>query len=116
MSSASLPDLPDFLTEADGEVRLKGHRIGLVDLLYFYREGYTPEMLAAHYPSLTLAEIHYVLGFYHQHQQQVDGFLDAHLADISKLRNQAMNSPQHSKLRQRLQAMRKAQSRAAHAS
>jgi hypothetical protein len=47
MSSKLNVKLPDFLHVQDDEVRLAGHRLSIVDILAPYRDGYTPEMLAA---------------------------------------------------------------------
>ena len=58
-------DLPDFLTrEATGEIRLSGHRIGLFHVVHYYNEGYSAEMLVCQFPTLPLALIHKVIGFY----------------------------------------------------
>jgi hypothetical protein len=46
-----LEDYFDFL--APDDIRLKGHRIGIDDVLYYYLEGYAPEEIAAHLPTLT---------------------------------------------------------------
>ena len=78
--------LPSFLHEQDGEIRLVGHRISIVDILTFYRDGYTPEMLAARYESISLALIHHVIAFYLGNQADVDAYLDQYLADCERLR------------------------------
>jgi len=96
--------LPEFLHDADGEIRVVGHRISIFDVLHLYRDGYTAEMLAALYPTLSLAQIHYVIGFYHENQSPVDTYLDDYRAELDCLQKQATSSPQNSKLRQRLQA------------
>ena len=45
--------LPDFLTQDDcGDIRLTGHRIGIEDIVFFYNEGYSAEMLLAEFPTL----------------------------------------------------------------
>jgi uncharacterized protein (DUF433 family) len=108
--------LPAFLHEQDGEIRLVGHRISIVDILQFYRDGYTPEMLAARYETLNLAQIHYVIAFYHEHQPAMDAYLNDYLAECDRSRQGASKSPGYQNLRQRLLAMRKAQRKAAHAS
>src|SRR5262245_20458500 len=64
--------LPEFLHEQDGEIRLVGHRIGLFHLLWFYNEGYSAEMLLEQFPTLSMAQIHKVLGFYWENKAQVD--------------------------------------------
>ena len=64
--------LPDFLQEQDGEVRLAGHRISLFHLISFYQEGYSAEMLREQFPTLSMALIHKVLGFYWENKDEVD--------------------------------------------
>ncbi len=51
-----LEDYFDFL--APDDIRLKGHRIGIDDVLYYYLDGYTPEEIAANLPTLSLEQIH----------------------------------------------------------
>ena len=65
--------LPEFITEQpSGSVRLTGHRIALEHLVYFYNQGYAPEMILGQFPSLSLAVIHKVIAFYLEHQPEVD--------------------------------------------
>ena len=65
--------LPDFLRANEfGEISLTGHRVGLYHVVSDYNQGYSPEMLAAAYPSLSLALIHKVLAFYLENQADVD--------------------------------------------
>lgn len=55
-------NLPDFLGDSsDGEIRLTGHRIGLYHFVHYHNEGYTAEMIACQFPSLSLAHIHKVI-------------------------------------------------------
>ena len=54
--------LPDSLTQdPDGFIHVTGHRIGLQHLVHYYNEGYSAEMLACEYPTLSLATIHKIL-------------------------------------------------------
>ena len=47
--------LPDYLTrDADGYVHVSGHRIGLQDVVFYYKEGYSPEALLDVFPTLSL--------------------------------------------------------------
>jgi len=45
-----LEDYFDFITPED--IRLKGHRVGIDDVLYYYLEGYAPEEIAVHRQAL----------------------------------------------------------------
>ena len=68
--------LPEFLTEwPHGEIMLTGHRIGLYHLVHFYNEGYSPEMLAEQFPTLSLALIHKTIGYYLENKADVDAYV-----------------------------------------
>jgi uncharacterized protein (DUF433 family) len=68
--------LPDFLTAArDGEIRLAGHRIGLLHVVEHYNDGDSAEMLASRYTSLPLALVHKVIAFYLDNQAEVDAYI-----------------------------------------
>lgn len=80
--------LPDFLTdEANGEIRLKGHRIGLFHVVSYYNEGYTAEMLACQYPSLPLALIHKAIAFYLENQTAVDAYVADYKVELDRQRS-----------------------------
>ena len=95
--------LPDFLTEHPyGEIRLTGHRIGLEHVVQFYKEGFSPEMLHEHYPTLPLALVHKVLGFYLENQPEVDAYVAECAAEIERQRANAAKGPSLSELQQRM--------------
>ena len=62
MSSRML--LPDFLTEQDGEIRLAGSRIGLAHVMRAYQRGDAAEMIALRFPTIVLATVHKIIGYY----------------------------------------------------
>lgn len=102
--------LPNFLeAEEYGLIRLRGHRIGLHDLVYFYREGFSAEALACQFPTLSLAEVHKVIAFYLENQKEVDAYVDEHESECEKQRAAAPKTPTLKQLRQRLAAMRRAE-------
>lgn len=68
-----LEDYFDFL--APDDIRLKGHRIGIDDVLSYYLDGYTPEEMAAHLPTLSLEEIYATITYYLRNRAQVDAYL-----------------------------------------
>ena len=101
--------LPDFLTEdADGFIHVTGHRIGLQHLVHYYNEGYSPEMLACEYPTLSLAVIHKVIGYYLESQAEVDRYVATCQEVIDRQRAAARPGPSVAKLRRRLEVMRTA--------
>ena len=68
-----LEDYFDFLTPDD--IRIKGHRIGIDDVLMDYLDGYTPEEIAANLPSLSLEKIYATITYYLHNQAEVDAYL-----------------------------------------
>jgi len=68
-----LEDYFDFL--APDDIRLKGHRIGIDDVLYYYLDGYTPEEIAANLPTLSLEQIHATITYYLHNRAEVDAYL-----------------------------------------
>ena len=96
-----LEDYFDFLSE--NEIRLKGHRIGLEDVLYehLYNE-LTPKELAERFPTLSAAQIHAAILYYLTNQEHIDVYLAEWLEHGRRQREaQARNpTPAMMKLRQ----------------
>lgn len=100
-----LEDYFEFLTNND--IRIKGHRIGIDDVLAYYRDGYTAEEIVAELPSLTLEEVYATITYYLHNRSKID----AHLAYLKEWRESRYNNStsQPSALRKRLQAVRATQ-------
>jgi uncharacterized protein (DUF433 family) len=99
--------LPDFLTQLpDGEISLTGHRIGLYHIVHYYREGFSPEMLACQYPTVPLATIHKVIAYYLEHQAEVDAYVAACREQLDQQRLAQPSHPDMATLRKRLDARR----------
>lgn len=104
-------NLPTFLTqEADGFIHVAGHRIGLQHLVHYYNEGYSAEMLACEYPSLSLAEIHKVIAFYLESRAEVDRYILNCREQVEEQRRSSPSVPTLAELRQRLESARGAES------
>ena len=76
------------------DIRIKGHRIGIDDVLYYYLEGYAPEEIAAQLPTLSLEEIYATITYYLHNRAKVDAYL-ARLASWreQRYREWAANPP-----------------------
>ncbi|MBW4547850.1 MAG: DUF433 domain-containing protein [Symplocastrum torsivum CPER-KK1] len=68
-----LEDYFDFLSPDD--IRLKGHRIGIDNVLDYYLEGYSPEEIAANLPTLSLEQIYGTITYYLHNQADIDAYL-----------------------------------------
>ena len=80
-----LEDYFDFLSADD--IRLKGHRIGIDNVLDYYLKGYTPEEIAANLPSLSLEQIHATITYYLHNRADIEAYL-SRLATWRKQRYQ----------------------------
>jgi len=68
-----LEDYFDFLSADD--IRLKGHRISIDNVLDYYLEGYTLEEIAANLPSLSLEQIHATITYYLHNRADIEAYL-----------------------------------------
>jgi uncharacterized protein (DUF433 family) len=69
-----LEDYFDFL-EPD-VIRIKGHRIGIEDVLEMYHRGYPPELIADEFGTLTYEEVYATLTYYWRNKAEVDAYLE----------------------------------------
>jgi uncharacterized protein (DUF433 family) len=103
-------NLPEFLVDhPDGEIRLTGHRISLYHVVYFYNEGYSPEMLVCQFPTLSLVLVHKVIAFYLENQAEVDRHVAEETAARERQRANTPPSPGVERFRQQLEAERRAE-------
>lgn len=105
-------DLPDFLTRHKyGEIRLTGHRIGLLHLVDCYNEGMSPDQIAEHFPTLPVSLIQDVVGFYQKHRGEVDAYVAACREEIDRQAAASHPWPDLAELRRRMEAKRRAESK-----
>ena len=62
-------------SDADGVIRVGPTRVTLDTVVAAFREGLTAESIVEQYPSLALADVYSVIGYYLNHQQQIDAYL-----------------------------------------
>ena len=88
-----LEDYFDFL--APDDIRIKGHRIGIENVLYEYLfNAMTPDELQRRFPTLTLEQIYATLTYYHRNQAKIDAYLNDWIEFGNRMRaEQERNSP-----------------------
>jgi uncharacterized protein (DUF433 family) len=93
----------------DGVLRVDGTRVTLATIVIAFHQGATAETIVQQYPSLTLADVYAVIGYYLHHQSEVDAYLAAQQqeADTVRQQNEARFNP--TGIRSRLLARRAAQ-------
>jgi uncharacterized protein (DUF433 family) len=83
-----LPEPIPLSTDADGVIRVGGTRVTLDTLVAAFREGATAETIAEQYPSLQLGQVYTVIGYYLQHQAEVDAYLERRRREAAKVRQE----------------------------
>jgi uncharacterized protein (DUF433 family) len=68
-----LEDYFNFLSPDD--IRIKGHRIGIQDVIKYYLSGYSPEEILEELPSLNLEKIYAVITYYWRNRAQIDEYM-----------------------------------------
>ncbi|MEM7130691.1 MAG: DUF433 domain-containing protein [Chloroflexota bacterium] len=66
-------DIFDFVSELD--IRIKGHRVGIDDVLFYFIEGYSPEEIQAQLPTLSLKQIYATITYYLYNRTEVEHYL-----------------------------------------
>ncbi|HVC94580.1 MAG TPA: DUF433 domain-containing protein [Pirellulales bacterium] len=55
-----------------GKPRIAGHRIRVQDVVVWHeRMGMSPDEIVIHYPSITRADVHAALAYYHDHAEEI---------------------------------------------
>ncbi len=62
-------------TDTDGVVRVENTRVTLDTVILAFKEGATAEEIVSQYPTLLLADVYAVIGYYLQQQPEVETYL-----------------------------------------
>jgi uncharacterized protein (DUF433 family) len=93
--------------DADGVLRVGGTRVPLDTIVAAFQEGVSAEGTAEQYPSVSLADVYAVLGYYLHRRTDVESYLEERrlLGTEIRLQNEARSGPAGD-LRSRLFARR----------
>lgn len=97
-------------TSADGQMVYVGDtRVPLETVIGVFNEGASPEEILSQYPALSLSDIYLVIGYYLQHQAEVDAYIRQAEAHGEQVRRENEARFDTAALRERLLARRKSQ-------
>ena len=104
MTLAVVAEPAPLKSNADGVVRVGNTRVTLDTVIGVFKQGTTAEEIVYRYPSLRLADVYATIGFYLNHQQEVETYLQQRQQQAQEIRkmNEARFDPQG--LRDRLLA------------
>jgi uncharacterized protein (DUF433 family) len=97
-----------MMADERGMIRVSGTRVTLDTLLDHYNQGYSAEHLHTAFPTVPLADIHTVIGYYLRRKGEVDAYLNANRREADEFRRRVEAIPANAVLRQRLHAVKKA--------
>jgi uncharacterized protein (DUF433 family) len=84
-----------LVSDADGVLRVQGTRVTLESLVATFSEGATAEEIAQQYPSVSLAEVYQVIGYYLRHSSELESYFASRRQKIDDVRrsNESKYSP-----------------------
>ncbi len=106
--------LEDYFEFEPDEIKLKGHRIWIQDILhpYIYREM-TAEQIAAELPTITIEQVYATILYYLQNRERIDKYIADGLEWGQQMREkQARENPEFILKVQKLRAERDARRQA----
>jgi uncharacterized protein (DUF433 family) len=96
MFPSSVSEIIPLQTDSTGVIRIGGTRVTLDTVVGAFRDGATAEEIVQQYPSLNLADVYHVIGYYLRRTAEVEAYLQGRKADAETLRrqNEACFDPQ----------------------
>ncbi len=88
--------------DPDGVARIAGTRVTLDTVVQAFAEGATAEEIAQQYPSLVLADVYSVIGYYLRRRDEVDKYLRARVGTAEKARRENESRFDPAGIRERL--------------
>jgi uncharacterized protein (DUF433 family) len=103
--------LPEFMeTDDDGEIRLRGHRIRLIDVAARFEEGHSAEAIVLdHYPTLGLPLVYKTIAFHLEHEDEVRRLITENTARMERLMAVPRTTPALAQLRERMANLQRAE-------
>lgn len=106
MAEAATTEPMPLVTGADGVMRVRGTRVTLETVVAAFIEGATAEEIAQQYPSVSLADIYQVIGYYLRHSAELESYFARRQRDAGETRRANESSWPPDGLRDRLLARR----------
>ncbi len=75
-------------TDTDGVIRVSNTRVTLDTLITAFKDGATAEEIAQQYPTVPLADVYYVIGYYLHKRDEVEEYLEKRKQQADELQKQ----------------------------
>ncbi len=94
-------------TDTDGVIRVSNTRVTLDTLVTAFKDGATAEEIAQQYPTVPLADVYYVIGYYLHKRDEVEEYLGKRKQQADELEKQMEARFNPMGIRERLLARQK---------
>jgi uncharacterized protein (DUF433 family) len=88
MAITSATEVIPLFTDPDGVIRVGNTRVTLESLVGAFSDGATAEEIVQQYPSLKLADVYQVIGYYLRRPLEVEDYLQQRKAQAETIRRQ----------------------------
>ena len=95
MTVLTVTEIVPVESDADGVIRVSKTRVTLDTIIAAFKEGATAEEIAQQYPSVPLADIYSVIGYYLRRRSEVEAYLSQRrqLAEQVRKENESRFNP-----------------------
>jgi len=92
--------------DAGGVIRVGNTRVTLDTIVMGFMEGATAEEIVQQYPSVSLADVYYAIGYYLRRRPEVEAYLNRRRRQAERVRQQNESRFDPTGIRERLLARR----------
>jgi len=82
------PEIIPLETDAHGAIRVSKTRVTLDTIVTAFKDGATAEEIAQQYPTVPLADVYSVIGYYLRKQDEVESYLEKRKKEADELQTQ----------------------------
>jgi len=107
MATLTTTEIIPLETDADGVMRISNTRVTLDTIVTAFQDGATAEEIAQQYPTVPLADVYYVIGYYLHKKEEVESYLEKRSQEADKLQKQMEARFNPIGIRERLTARQK---------
>lgn len=75
-------------TDTDGVIRVANTRVTLLSVIADFHRGASAEEIAHHFPVLSVSDVYLVIGYYLQHRDEADAYIQQEIAAAEQLRQE----------------------------
>ena len=102
----TFPDTVPLTQWDDGTVRVIGSRVTLDTLVARFEVGDTFEEIHEGFPTVSLAQINAIIGWYLDHKAEADEYINEGEAEEEKILQELQSRPESIAFREKLRALR----------